>query len=203
MNHYKTLIFDLGNVILSFSHEKMYAQVAHLCGLSVDTIKELFLDSRIGVQYERGLISSNEIFSLLCEKSGKALDYSEVMTAGSDIFIPRPEMFELVKTLKKQGYHLILLSNINEAHYQFIDKQYDFFDLFNHLILSIEVKAVKPEKEIFDQALKRASCSPHECYYIDDIPEYVHAAEKLGIKGHVFTSPALLLEDLQAHKILA
>ena len=52
------------------------------------------------------------------------------------------------------------------------------------------------------QALKHAHCSPQECYYIDDIQEYVQVAEKLGIQGHVFTSPSLLVKDLKAHNIL-
>ena len=202
MDHYKTLIFDLGNVLISFSHEKMYAQLARLCEMPTAAIKELFQESRVGMQYERGLVSSAEIHSLLQETSGKDLSYTEVLEAGSDIFTPRPDMVDLIKTLKKQGYHLLLLSNTNEAHYQFIDKQFGLFDLFHHLILSFEIGAVKPERAIFEEVLKHGHCPPHACYYTDDIPEYVQAAEKWGIKGHVFQSPALLLEDLHRNRII-
>lgn len=202
MDRYKTLIFDLGNVIISFSHDKMYTQVARLCEMNVDTIKDLFEESRIGMQYERGLVSSEEIISFLSEKSGKTLDYSEVMGAGSDIFTPRHEMVDLLKALKKKGYRLILLSNTNEAHYEFINREYSFFNLFDHLILSYEVGAVKPESAIYEHALKHASCSPHECYYIDDIPEYIEAAAMLGIRGHTFTSPSHLYHELHEEGIL-
>ena len=203
MHRYKAVIFDLGNVIISFSHEKMYSQIAEVCGIPIEDLQELFIQDRIGMQFERGHISTEEIVSILSAKAQKKLDLPTLIKASSDIFSYRPEMIHLLKKLKAQGYPLLLLSNTNETHYKFLKNHFDFFHLFDHLILSFKVKAVKPELKIFECALEKASCQPEECYYIDDIPEYVLAAEELGIKGHVFKSPSMLLKHLQVQGILS
>ena len=54
--NYKTIIFDLGNVLISFSHEKMFKQVGELIGMSSEEIYELLFEERTRHQYERGLI---------------------------------------------------------------------------------------------------------------------------------------------------
>lgn len=203
MHRYKAMIFDLGNVIISFSHEKMYSQIAEVCELSIEDIQELFIQDRIGLQFECGRISTEEILSLLSEKAKKKLDLTTLIKASSDIFSYRPEMVHLLKKLKGQGYPLLLLSNTNEVHYQFLKSHFDFFPLFDHLILSFKVEAVKPELKIFEHTLEKASCQPEECYYIDDIPEYVQVAEELGIKGHVFKSPSILVEHFQSQGVLS
>ena len=200
MQNYKTIIFDLGNVIVSFDARKMCSQIAHLSGLSFEEIKDCI--KKVWMGYERGTISSEELFALFNKISKRSLNYSEFMLAGCDIFTLRPEMLDLVKTLKKRGYYLIILSNTNEAHYQFIKKKYGFFNLFDQLILSFEVKMVKPEIKLFELAVQRALCPSQACYYIDDIPQYIEAAKTLGITGHLFTHPSLLLKDLQTYNIL-
>jgi putative hydrolase of the HAD superfamily len=46
---------------------------------------------------------------------------------------------------------------------------------------------VKPEPAFYQLALERAGCAPHEAAFFDDLPEFVEAANALGIRGHLFT----------------
>ncbi|MCB1066678.1 MAG: HAD family phosphatase [Simkania sp.] len=202
MGKYSAVIFDMGNVLISFSFEKMLSQVATTVQLPVEKVKSLFVEEGIGIKYERGEVSSRDLYNMLSEHSPVPFEFTKFIEAGCDIFTPRSEMVQIVKQLKAKGIRLILLSNTNEAHYQYISKHYDFLPLFDHLILSYKVHRVKPEKEIYQEALFHANASPHECFYIDDIAEYVHAARKLGIKGHVYESHPLFLEALQKENIL-
>ena len=198
----KTFLFDLGNVIMVFSHDRMFRQIADLCGLDFEAVKEFFIDQGVGLAYERGAISSQEVHQLACEKAGKEVDFDAFMDAGSNIFFPRDEVITLLHDLKKRGYRLILLSNTSEAHYRFISKRYSFLSLFDGLTLSFQVGVAKPNVAIYTHALNLAKCSPEECFYIDDIPEYVAAAEKLGIQGHIFQSPSHLVKNLREYQIL-
>ena len=202
MGKYSTVIFDMGNVLISFSFEKMLSQVASTAKLPVETVKRLFMEDGIGIQYERGDVSSKDLYNILSEHAPASFDFDKFIEAGCNIFSPRPEMVQIVKRLKTKGMRLLLLSNTNEAHYHYIAKHYDFLPLFDHHILSYEEHHVKPEKEIYQATLFHANAQPRECFYIDDIPEYVSAAEKLGIKGHVYESHPLFLEALQKEHIL-
>ncbi|MHB8094616.1 MAG: HAD-IA family hydrolase, partial [Candidatus Aminicenantales bacterium] len=57
---------------------------------------------------------------------------------------------------------------------------------FDDYILSFELGIAKPEPGIYREALRRAGCRAGECVFIDDIPENVEAAVKLGIAGIVY-----------------
>jgi putative hydrolase of the HAD superfamily len=59
------------------------------------------------------------------------------------------------------------------------------------------VGAIKPEEKIYRAALDAAQCPPQDCFYIDDIPAYVAAAQSMGIPSHTFTN---LRELLNAQK---
>ena len=59
---------------------------------------------------------------------------------------------------------------------------------FHDLILSYEVKAMKPRREIFQAAIARAGCRAEECFYTDDIAAFVDAAKSLGIDAVQFES---------------
>lgn len=202
MGKYSTLIFDMGNVLISFSFEKMLSQIATTAGLPVDQVKSLFMEDGVGIKFEKGEVSSKDLYDLLSEHAPAPFDFDQFIEAGCNIFDPRPEMVEIVKKLKAKGLRLILLSNTNEAHYHYISKNYDFLPLFDHFVLSYELHCVKPEKEIYQAALLHTEAEPEECFYIDDIPEYVQAARKLGIQGHVYESHPHFLKTLQTEEIL-
>ena len=51
---------------------------------------------------------------------------------------------------------------------------------FHDLVLSYEVKAMKPQPEIYQAALDMAGCRPEECFYTDDIAAYVEGAQADG-----------------------
>lgn len=199
---FQTLIFDLGNVLVSFSHEKMFAQIAAVTGLSSEEVRELLVDNRIGIQYERGLLTSEEIFAIFQEKAPHSFQLPDLLEAASTIFDPRPEMEALVEILKKKGYRLIIVTNTSEPHFNTLSETAPFLKHFDHIILSYKVGLVKPEQAIFEYTLKQAGAHPSECLFIDDLVENVHAAERLGIRGHHFTTPSRLMEALIQHGVL-
>ena len=61
---------------------------------------------------------------------------------------------ELLAALKRK-YPLILVSNTNEAHIDFVRANYRVLDYFDHLVFSYEVGSLKPDREIFDRAIQR------------------------------------------------
>lgn len=201
--NYKTLIFDLGNVLVDFSHEKMFSQMAAVTGIPSEEVHSLLFEERTGLQYERGLISTEEIYALIKTKATLSFEMPELIDAASSIFSPKVEMERLVQKLKTMGYRLIVLSNTFKPHIDYISNNYSILPYFDHRIYSYEVGFAKPEPQIYKLALKYAECPPREVYYIDDKIENIRPAEILGIHCHHFKSPSLLMDDLIRRGILA
>jgi putative hydrolase of the HAD superfamily len=82
---------------------------------------------------------------------------------------------------------VLLLSNTNATHLDWIRPRLPLLQRFDGLVLSYQLGVAKPDPAIFQQALKLAGTSPERTAFFDDVETYVAAAKALGIKGHVFT----------------
>lgn len=194
----KTVYFDLGNVLIFFSYPKMIQQVATCTGLKPIEIQRLLFDRNLRETYETGKIDSAELYSIFQKLSPFRFSFVELMEAFSDIFTPNINLWPIVERLKKEGIRLILLSNTSECHYNYIYSHYPILQLFDHKILSYEVGACKPDPLIFQKALALSNCSPNECFYTDDIPEFIAGARKEGLPGEIFTDIPNLKNQLIA-----
>lgn len=197
-----TLFFDLGGVIVYFSHERMCEQVAALTGLATPQIKSLMFEQNIAESYSLGHISSHQLHQKLSQLSGKQLDFETMMHAIGDIFTLNEEMIPLLQSLKSQGKRLFLLSNTCEAHFEYIKKNFDFLNLFDEYILSYKIHLQKPDKQIYHFALKQAATHKEDCFYTDDLPEFIQSARELGIDSHLFIGAKDLQLELNRKGIL-
>ncbi len=199
---YKTAFFDLGNVLVFFSVPKMVAQMAHCTGLAREKISELLLGKGLRDLYEMGTLTSEGLFEIFRQLSPKTFSAKEFFEAASDIFQPNEGCYPLLKALKSKGIRLLALSNTSHAHFEFLKNNFTFLNLFDEFILSYQVGAAKPDPKIYTAALSIAGCTPQECFYIDDIPEYIEMAKTCGIDGEVFKDVASLKEHLTSRNLI-
>jgi putative hydrolase of the HAD superfamily len=102
----------------------------------------------------------------------------------------------------KKDYKLFLLSNTDSIHQKYGWQKYEFLKYFDKLILSHEVRSVKPEEKIYRKVEEASGFPSEEHFYIDDIQEYVDAAINLGWDAVVFEGYEKLVRDLKDRKIL-
>ncbi len=197
----KTIFFDLGNVLVFFSRPKMYRQVAECTGLSADAARKILVDEKIQDFYEMGQIDTAHLVHIFKSRSPKPFAPHALLEALSDIFTPNTALFPLVERLHKQKMRLILLSNTSECHYNRVHADYPVLSLFDDYVLSYKVGALKPSEQIFTHALSKAGCAPHECFYTDDLVEFVEGARRVGLPSEVFTGVASLKAALAARGV--
>lgn len=196
----KTLFFDMGNVLLFFSKERMVKQIAELCKMSQEAIYKLIVSNQLWERYESGAMSSEELYKEFCSLVGEEIPFEKLMLATSDIFSPNEDLLSLLDKL--QHHQLILLSNTSPIHYNFVQEHYDFLDQFEHKVLSFEVGAAKPDSKIFEHALSLAKCPKEETLYIDDIANFTTAAKKLGMPSYTYKSTDRLIQELEERNFL-
>lgn len=194
-------IFDMGGVLVHFSHDRMCQQVGQLCGRSGDDLRRLLLDSGLQWEFERGLLSAEEFHDRIQQTVGRNIPFDALIDAASDIFELNRPIVPILDELRRRKLRLVLLSNTSIWHYQFICKRYDLLDRFDATILSYEVNAIKPEAEIYEAALVAIHCPPQNCFYTDDIPRYVEAGRKFGLDAEVFIDTNRLERQLRARGI--
>jgi putative hydrolase of the HAD superfamily len=98
----------------------------------------------------------------------------------SELIQISPKMEEIVKRLHRAGYHVSLMSNTNAIHAKSNELK-GFFDLFDNVFLSNELKMRKPDIEKYKYVLKKLNSKPKEAIFIDDKLMNLVPAVKLGI----------------------
>lgn len=197
----QTFLFDMGNVLVRFSHERMCAQIGGLCGKTSAEIRELLFESGLQWDFERGVLSEAEFHRRFEQLVDQDLDIDQLVYAGSNIFDLNDDLVPVIDSLRSQGYRLVLLSNTSISHFEFVARHYSVLDRFDDFVLSYQVGALKPHAAIFDAALKAIRCEPERCFYTDDIADYVAAGRKRGLQAEVFTTTSALIEQLAARGI--
>jgi putative hydrolase of the HAD superfamily len=177
---------DLGNVVVYFSHERMCAQIGALCGRTAAEMRGHLLDSGLEWDFERGRIAEAEFQRRLEAAVGQPFDVAELRRAASDIFELNAAMVPVLDDLRRCGLRLVLISNTNVAHIEWVRAQFDVLDRFDECVFSYQVGAIKPEPAMFEAALRAVCCAPGECFYTDDIAEYVALGREYGLQAEVF-----------------
>jgi putative hydrolase of the HAD superfamily len=194
----KALIFDLGRVLLNVDYDAGYARMAAFCGLSRDEIERRLRASGLSYAFESGLIPPREFARQVCELIGAAVsfeDFREIWYAVVDQGAIIPE--EFIASLHRD-YRLVLLSNTNELHFEMLKQRCPILSHFDACTLSYELGVQKPAEAIYRDAVAKAGCEPRECFYTDDIQEYVEAARQIGIQAAPFRGLEQLKTDLRA-----
>lgn len=192
----KALIFDLGKVLVPFDFERAYTRMGPLCGYPVSEIRRRTGATGLVVLLETGQISSRDFVSELSKALEVPLDYEQFREIWSCIFFPETLLSDSFLSGLKKRYPLVLLSNTNEMHFESLERNYPLLRHFEKRALSHEVGAAKPDPRIYLRAVELAGCDARECFFTDDIPEYVEAARKLGIDAVQFRSAEQLERDL-------
>ena len=208
----KVLYFDLGKVLVEFSHERMCQQMADVAGTSVDVVREAIFadaDCRAAViQYETGHITTDQFFDQFCQTTGTSPDRKRLADAARDIFTPIEPTWELARRLAAAGNRLAILSNTNAVQWQYVtDGRFPPVALghpasaFDWAIVSYEVGSMKPDRAIYDAAIERAGVAAHEVFFTDDRLENVEGARAVGIDAVQFVNADQLVADLVAREV--
>jgi len=197
------IYFDLGNVLVNFSHELGCAQMAEVAGVSVDDVRRFAYDSPMAERYERGEISTRDFYDFFCEQTKTTPDYERLITAGSDIFTINTPILPIIAQLRQRGWRTGILSNTCDMHWQWLASgRYAIIPAyFDVVILSFEVGAAKPDPKIFTAAAESAGVAPEEIFYTDDIAGHSDGARRAGFDAEQCTSVGKLAMDLRVRGI--
>lgn len=209
MENIKNIIFDYGNVIFSLDFLKGHAAWKEL---GINNAADFFghkQQDEIFDKFDRGEVSADQFRDYIRQKTDNPeLRNDQINAAWNSMLLGIEDgNHELLLRLKDK-YRTFLLSNINEIHYEYImnylktDFGFDGNDhIFEKTYYSHLTGKRKPESAIFELVLNENNLDPAQTLFIDDSPQHLATAQKLGIQTFLMTAPDTLQEFFKREKL--
>lgn len=197
-----TVIFDLGNVLVSWDPARLYRQIFADKGE-----RGFFLQQVCSMEWhmaQDGGRSPQEGTETLVKQYPH---YEEPIRA---FYTRWKEMFDgpiegsvqVLRELKEKGYPVYALSNWNHELYEQTVADFPFLDWFDGKIISSEEGMKKPDENIYQLLFERYRINPKTAVFIDDNKANIETARRLGLHGILFTTPEALRQELQTLQLL-
>lgn len=202
----KTIIFDLGGVIMTIDNDEALRRFQEL-GLK-DAAKHLdpYCQNGIFGDLEEGKLDAEEFRIRLGRLCGHAVSQEEVGHAwlGYRKEVPQRNL-DFLTQLRTEGYRVVLLSNTNPYMMRWADSN-DFDGqghpigyYFDAMYRSYEVKLMKPDENFFRYVLRKEQVLPEETLFVDDGPRNVAAASELAIHTYCPQNGEDWTQELKKH----
>lgn len=192
------IIFDYGNVLLEWNPRYVYQRYFPNDPEGMeDFLKEIdFMEWN--AQQDKGRTFAEGVAAL----SKQFPQHAELIQAYHDhwkdsIGEAYWETVEIMKQLKQKGYPIYGLSNWSAETFPYAREKYNFFELFDDMVISGAVGFAKPEPEIFHILLEKIGRPAQECLFIDDSLPNIRQANTMGFVTIHFQGPTQLEEELK------
>lgn len=196
------VLFDLGGVLVELgSHAELAAMVGGR-GESSEAAWARWLGCEVVRAFERGELEPEAFAAAMVTRHGL-----EETPAG---FLERfagftrgafPGALDLLDETRAAGVEVGCLSNTNALHWR---RQLGalFEARLRHCLVSFRMGVVKPDRAIFEAALRQLQADPRDVLFLDDNPLNVDGARSAGLQAARVQGPAEAREALVASGVL-
>lgn len=186
----RNVIFDFGGVLLDWNPRHLYRSY-----FNDDALMEYFLANVCTFEWnadnDRGVPMAENVSRLQAQFPEYAEPIAMFKERWSEMLHGEiAEGVALLREIKRRGYRLYGLTNWEAETIGVAYDRYDFFSLFDGIVVSGEEHVIKPEPEIYYRLLDRYGLRADECLFIDDNQQNIEAARALGIASVLFDDPA-------------
>jgi 2-haloacid dehalogenase len=197
------VVFDVGNVLYGWDPDSfLVRQIAD------DAARLRFVEETDLYGWHESLDGGRPYAEAAAELNEKFPHYAEVIAAWSDRFGetitgPVPGTHEIVAELDARGVPLFAITNFSADFWPpFHAGEKAFFGRFRDIVVSGEVKLLKPDPAIYWLALDRFRLKPAEALLVDDRAINVEGALAIGMQAHLFTGADDLRARLESEGLL-
>jgi len=198
----KTILFDLGNVVVPFDVKRAYARMAELCGCKPEEVAARIRATGLVTPFEKGQIQTEPFIRELSTALKLEITYQNFCDWWNGVFLPETLVSDALLENLRSRHRLLALSNTNPIHFAMLKEAYPLLRHFDGYVLSYEVGAAKPEAKIYLEAIARAQCNPEECFFTDDMAVNIEAARAHGMDAVQFFSAEQLAAELRVRGVL-
>lgn len=192
----RNLIFDMGGVLIDWIPN----QIMETAGLTdpedIRLIRENMYNTSDWALMDWGYVDEKSMEELVKTRVPERLHSSvhKLLFHWAEHIFPVQGMAELIREYKDKGLNIYLISNATCLLFEYFP-HIPGSECFSDLVVSADVKMIKPMHEIFEHAIKKFKVVPSESLFIDDLISNVAAARVCGMHGFVFKHDAVSLHE--------
>ncbi len=199
----RTVIFDLGGVLLDWDPRYLYRR---LFGGDMESV-EHFLANVCTPDWNRMQDGGRPFTEAEAEAVAGHPDKLDFILAWRNNFNemiagPIEGSVAILGDLRRRNVPLYALTNWSAETFAPQLKRFDFLAWFDGIVVSGQERLVKPDLAIFRVLVERYHINPKEAVFVDDASANVAAARELGMHGIHFTGPEALRRELTALLLL-
>lgn len=192
----KNIIFDIGNVLLSFHPEEFLSQ--YYDKKTMEDLMTIIFCSDDWIQLDLGHMTITKVAEKLAYEYPHYQDeITFVLENWTKMMLPIEKNIDIVYQLKEKGYSLYILSNFHKEAIEEMFQKYHFFGLFDGKVISAYEHIIKPSYKIYQLLLDRYHLNAHESLFIDDSLANVFIGQDIGINGIQFKFDTDLKKELK------
>jgi len=191
----RAVFFDFGGVIMRTEYQSPRQKLAERFNMDYDEMDKAVFGSDSARRASIGEITEDAHWAAVLKRFKQPA--SEMRAFRDNFFggdVIDRKLVEYIRSLRGE-FHTGLISNAWSGLREFITRE-KLIDLFDTVIISAEIGAVKPSAKIYEVALEQAKVSANEAVFVDDMQLNVEACEKVGMKGILFNDPEKSLSRL-------
>ncbi len=197
-NHNLAIVFDFGGVLLDWSPRYLYKK--HFNG-DIEAVDRFLAEVGFYAwndEQDRGRPFAEAVAELSArfpQYAGLIRTYDEEYA--QSIGGPIQTSVDKLRAIKQAGYPLYALSNWSVEKFEVVRPKYDFMDWFDDILISGEVKLIKPDPRIFEAFLERTHRRAEKCLFIDDSAQNIAVARGMDFKTIHYQGPEQLDAELR------
>ncbi len=184
----RNFLFDVGNVLVRCDIKFGSHEIAKRSHCSAEEIELKLAEHSLINEFDEGVHTREGFNTKMREFAGWDGTAKELEFIWQQMLSPDKEMLDYMESLMERGYPAYILSNSNPYHTDYLRHTFPPIKATHGQIFSNECSLVKPDEAIFIHTKDTFGIVPQETLFIDDRPENVHAAERIGFIGMVHVS---------------
>ncbi len=202
----KTIVFDLGGVIITLEQSKAIKRFVALGVKDAEKRLDPYRQSGIFGDLEIGKIDVETFRKELSLIAGQELTTEQCNNAWQGYVgdVPKRNLLAL-RRLKEEGYRIVLLSNTNPCMMEFVlsnrfdGEGHSLSDYMDALYVSYEVGMMKPDTNFFHYVLMQEKIMPEEVLFVDDSPKNVAVASQMRFRTYCPQNGADWTEEINKY----
>jgi putative hydrolase of the HAD superfamily len=195
----RAIIFDYGRVISTDQDISAVNEMCSILKVPYKIFKPLYLKFRL--DYDAALLTAGEFWQNICDQCH--IPYSKNMINNliqldvKSWTSLNKETLDYILGLKRYRVKKAVISNIPVEIVKYINDKFPWFDIFDVVVYSCDLKLCKPDKVIYYKCLELLQVPPGECIFIDDSYENIRSAGEIGINTIQFINYKQCKEEIE------
>ena len=192
----RNVIFDFGGVLLRWQPQEITDAFYEDGELRGALSRNVFRHPD-WLEMDRGSLDEDAaVLRFAARMNRPAAEMQALMQLVKNSLVPVPDVITIVRELSERGVPVYGLSNMSASTFAHLGQRYDHWKLFRDIVISAEVKLIKPDPAIFEYICSRNRLEPSETIFVDDHLPNIDAAARLGFRTILFRDAGQCAREL-------